>query len=242
MLRPVESTRQRSPAAVLAALALWSVAFGYLEGAVVVYLRELYHPAGFRFPLTPIPARVYGVEVLREAATIVLLWGVAWLVGGRGLRRFGAFAFCFGAWDLVYYGTLKATLNWPASLLDWDILFLIPVPWTGPVLAPALISLGLVLCGGALVLRPDNALPRVRPRDIAVEIGSGALLLATFFWNVPAVARGREPEAFPWILFAAGLALGMGWFYHAGVRRRVPAGAEPEPERKGSWGCGEEGA
>jgi hypothetical protein len=32
-------------------LAVFSMAMGYLESAVVVYLRKLYYPDGFKFPL-----------------------------------------------------------------------------------------------------------------------------------------------------------------------------------------------
>jgi hypothetical protein len=32
----------------------------------------------------------------------------------------------------------------PASILDWDLLFLLPVPWIGPVLAPCLVSASFI--------------------------------------------------------------------------------------------------
>jgi len=35
------------------------------------------------------------------------------------------------------------------SLLDWDILFLLPLPWWGPVLAPVLIALLMIVWGDA---------------------------------------------------------------------------------------------
>ena len=31
---------------------VFSIAFGYIEAAVVVYLREIFHPDGFTFPMT----------------------------------------------------------------------------------------------------------------------------------------------------------------------------------------------
>ena len=46
---------------------------GLLEAVVVVYLRELYYPAGFAFPLASMSKRIYITELLREVATIVML-------------------------------------------------------------------------------------------------------------------------------------------------------------------------
>jgi hypothetical protein len=206
--RPASSGARR----VLLVLAVWSTAFGYIEGAVVVYLRGLFYPAGFRFPLVGIQPRYYGVEALREAATMVLLAGVAYLAGRRGLRRFSAFAFCFGAWDIVFYLTLKAALNWPASLLDWDILFLIPVPWTGPVLAPVLVSVALIASGAYLLLRPEESLAPLRPADWVIEAAAGFAIIGAFVWNLPAISRGEAPSKFPWLLFSLGLIIGTGWF------------------------------
>ena len=53
----------------------------------------------------------------------------------------------FGAWDLSFYASLKVLIGWPASLMTWDLLFLIPVPWVGPVLAPSIVSITLVPVG-----------------------------------------------------------------------------------------------
>ena len=95
-------------------LTLLGIAFGYIEAAVVVYLRELYYPGGFSLDLlAPRPARIIATEVVREAASLLLLLSVARLAVRGGLRRFAVFAFCFGVWDLVYYLTLKVILDWP---------------------------------------------------------------------------------------------------------------------------------
>ena len=194
-------------------LTLFGLAFGYIEAAVVVYLREVLYPAGFTIDmLMPRPPRVLWTEVGREFATLLLLLAVARLAVRGGLRRFGVFAFCFGLWDLVYYLTLKVILDWPASLLDWDILFLIPAPWTAPVLAPVLVSLTLVFAGAILLLSTDEQLPLITRRDWLIEIGAGVVIVATFFWGVPAMAAGQAPNYFPWWLFAIGYLGGLGWF------------------------------
>ena len=60
------------------------------------------------------------------------------------------FCTCLAVWDIFYYVWLKVFLDWPASLLTWDVLFLIPVPWVGPVLAP--VTVALTMIGMGLVL------------------------------------------------------------------------------------------
>jgi hypothetical protein len=119
-------------------LSTYAVAMGLLEAAVVVYLRALYYPEGFRFPLVMMPERMAIIEVLREVTTILMLAAVAALTGKDAHDRFFVFGFLFGAWDLVYYLGLFLFLGWPGSLATWDILFLIPVPWVSPVLFPVL--------------------------------------------------------------------------------------------------------
>ena len=184
------------------------MAFGVIEGAVVVYLRRIAYADGFAFPLEEIPPDLLRMELIREAATLVLLCAVARLATTGGLRRFAVFAFCFGVWDLAYYAVLKAMLDWPAHILDWDILFLIPLPWTAPVLAPVLVSLALIGAGVAILMKPDL---RVRPVDWLVESAAGLIIIATFLWNVPAIAAREVPAGYPWWLFLIGLLGGITW-------------------------------
>jgi len=196
---------------------VFGIAFGFIEGAVVVYLRKIVYPDGFHFPLQEIEPWLLWTETAREVATLVLLFAVARLAVTGGMRRFAVFAYCFGVWDLFYYATLKVCLDWPASLLDWDVLFLIPVPWTSPVLAPILVSFALI--GAAVVLLREPA-PVVRPLDWCVEIGAGLAVLTTFVWNMPALAAQETPSTYPWWLFLTGWLGGIGWF----VLRIRPSG------------------
>lgn len=131
---------------------VFSVAMGYLETSVVVYLREIYYPDGFRFPLVAMPLKNVMIELLREAATLVMLLGVGFMAGRSGAQRFAWSILSFAVWDLSYYIFLKLLLDWPAGLLTWDILFLIPVPWVGPVLAPCLVSVTMILAA-LMILR-----------------------------------------------------------------------------------------
>jgi len=118
---------------------------GYMESAVVVYLRELYYPDGFDFPLKPIDQNIGITEILREAATLIMLIIAGIFAGRTKTEKFGFFIYCFAIWDIFYYIFLKLLLSWPESLLTWDILFLIPVTWVGPVIAPVINSLTMML-------------------------------------------------------------------------------------------------
>jgi hypothetical protein len=201
-------------------LILAALAFGYIEGAVVVYLRAIAYPDGFHFPLEPVPARLLITEIVREAATLVLLLGIAWTAAETRFRRFAVFALCFGVWDLGYYITLKAILGWPASWLTWDILFLIPLPWTSPVLAPILVSLALTGASIRILLPGKRGEPKVTGRDWAVEITAGLMILTSFFWNVGPLGRDGIPGRYPWWLFGCGMGVGIIWFLVVILRRR----------------------
>src|SRR4030042_7126972 len=117
-------------------LTIFGIAMGFLESVVIVYLRQLYYPEGFGFPLKEVIWGGLFLEYLREIATIVILLTVSLIAGRMPYERFSYFLYCFGIWDIFYYIGLKVLLNWPSSLLTWDILFLIPVVWLAPVLAP----------------------------------------------------------------------------------------------------------
>ena len=125
-------------------ITLFSIAMGFLEAAVVIYIRELMYPEGFAFPLVPIPPDIALTEILREAATLVMLAVMGFISGKYFLERFAWFIYCFAIWDIFYYVFLKWMIGWPESLLTWDILFLIPVTWTGPVIAPVITSLSMI--------------------------------------------------------------------------------------------------
>ena len=152
------------------ALILFAVAFGYVEAAVVVYLRHIYDPlrqalysgcaAGDLFPLIPFAqlssehVRLLTAELGREAATLLMLSGAGLLAARERRQWIAGFAIAFGVWDISFYVFLKMLIDWPASLLTWDILFLIPVPWVGPVLAPVIVSAVMIVCG-LVALRCD---------------------------------------------------------------------------------------
>jgi hypothetical protein len=130
-----------------------------LEGAVVVYLRALYYPDEFTVGFKLIDESILLVEFAREAATLVMLISVGYIAGKNLNERIGWFLMNFAIWDISYYAWLKAFIGWPLTLLDWDILFLIPVTWIGPVAAPLICSLMMIVLSIAL-LRTDFAIPK----------------------------------------------------------------------------------
>lgn len=143
---------------------VFSIAFGYIEAAVVVYLRQIFHPNGFTFPMTvfgvdALSRRLLLTEIGREAATIVLIFTGAWLFGHNRQQRFAYFLMIFAAWDIFYYVWLKVLINWPASIMDWDILFLMPVTWISPVLYPVVISITLIVFAVVIVYRDSRGRP-----------------------------------------------------------------------------------
>jgi hypothetical protein len=182
----------------------------YVEAAVVVYLRALYYPQGFAFPLAALPPGMVAIEIGREAATLVMLLGVAMLAGRERWERFLAFCVSFGVWDLFYYVWLWLLLGWPPSLLTWDVLFLIPVPWTGPVLAPVVVSVLLVVCGLLLWREGARGEPVRFPIPLRILLLAGALLvLGSFVLDFQLVMHQAEPPPFRWGLFGTGVGLGV---------------------------------
>jgi hypothetical protein len=204
---------------VIAGLLLFGISFGFVEAAVVVYLRALSQPiriaAGLPaddvFPLLDLGQlgpvlRLLKIELIREAATLAMLASVA-LVFARDPRTWlAAFAVAFGVWDLSFYSSLAILIHWPPSLMTWDLLFLLPVPWSAPVLAPAIVAATLVIGGIAALLRTP---PRVKWIARVGFAASLALLLAAFMWDWRSILAGGLPRDFPWLLFAAGEALGL---------------------------------
>ncbi len=223
------------PGWLLAGLVLFGIGFGFVEAVVVVDLRAILSPAagwtgplsaGEIFPMIPIErldqadpvaARLMKIEVIREAATLVMLAGIGLAAGRTSLQRFSAFLAAFGIWDLSYYLSLKLLLGWPASVWTWDILFLIPVPWAAPVLAPAIVAASMVVAGSAVIVREASGRPfRVSRWDWTVIVLGGLILVGSFCWDWRNIASGGMPNPFPWPLFLIGEVIGLVGFLHAG--------------------------
>jgi hypothetical protein len=165
-------------------LTVFSVAMGYMESAVVIYLRKIYYPEGFRFPLVPLDTDIGLVEVFREAATIIMLLGIGILSAQKASLRFAYFIYCFAIWDLCYYLFLWIFLDWPQSLFTWDILFLIPVPWVGPVLTPCIISATMLLLAGSIIyFQRLGVNTKLKTKEwLLLSLGSMVVILS-FIWD-----------------------------------------------------------
>ena len=162
-------------------LTVFSIAMGYMETAVVVYLREMYYPGGFGFPLKPIGYNIAITEIIREAATIIMLAGAGVMTGRTLTEKFGNFVYSFAVWDIFYYVFLKLLLHWPDSLLNWDLLFLIPVPWVGPVLCPMLNSLSMILLALVIAYFTDkNGQIRLNMKEWSLLIVGSVVVIVSY--------------------------------------------------------------
>ncbi len=126
----------------LVVAALFGIAFGFVEAAAVVYLRAATGllPGSTAKVVVALPENLLKIECSREVATLVMLSGISWLSGQNAHERIAAFLWTFAFWDFFYYVWLRVTIGWPGSLLDTDVLFLIPRPWIAQVWFPLLIS------------------------------------------------------------------------------------------------------
>jgi hypothetical protein len=154
---------------------------GYMETAVVVYLREMYYPGGFGFPLKPIGYSIAITEIIREAATIIMLAGAGVMTGRTLTEKFGNFVYSFAIWDIFYYVFLKLLLQWPDSLLSWDLLFLIPVPWVGPVLCPVINSISMIMLALVIAYFTDiNKQARLNMKEWSLLIAGSVIVIISY--------------------------------------------------------------
>ncbi len=204
---------------------IFAIAMGFLEAIVVVYIRELYYPEGFSFPLELLSPRIFAIELVREFSTMIMLLSIGFLIGRSALEKFSWFLFSFGVWDIFYYVALKLFLDWPESLLTWDILFLIPITWLGPVLAPLICSLTMIFF--ALTVFTRSQAPIKIYKVFWYLIFMGAILIFSSFiidYTILLIGEGYFsrggpsllepgftkamlnyiPEKFQWGLFLAG--------------------------------------
>jgi len=197
-------------------VALFAAAFAWVEGSIVVYLREIYFGGTFSFPLV-IPwrdgelavDRLMKIEFVREIATIIMLIAVGWAAGGTPWQKFCLFMIAFGIWDVFYYVWLRVMTGWPESLMTWDLLFFVPLPWVGPVITPVLIALAMIAAGSLIIYYEQKGyVIRWRWFDIVVIAACGLLLIVAFCWDWKNILRipGNSlytgiPNPFAWWLF-----------------------------------------
>ncbi|MGB9696449.1 MAG: hypothetical protein ACP5P3_04155 [Ignavibacteria bacterium] len=176
--------------------AIFSIAMGYLEAIVVIYLRELYYPQGFQFPITPGMQRIIGFEWLREMATIIMLIAIAIIAGKNKFQRFFYFFYCFGIWDIFYYIALKHLIGWPDSFFTFDILFLIPITWIAPVLAPVICSV-IFVTFSFLIIGFENAEElKIKKWQWLIFWSGNLIVFISFVWDFGSliISNGYLPK------------------------------------------------
>lgn len=232
----------RSPAG-FATTALAVVAFGaamgYLEAAVVVYLRAALELLPGALPSHD--PNTFGtfeaVEIARELATLVMIAAVGWLAGRDRYERLAWASVVFGLWDIVYYAGLRVAIGWPPAFDTWDVLFLIPGPWVGPVWAPIVVSAALVGFGLAAARHLRAGRPIVAgARRILAAIGGGTLVIASFLVDSNRVLDGDVGAWTGWPLFWAGMAIATVATVGALTGRSAPRALPGERLQNGSEG------
>jgi len=208
-------------------ITLFAIAMALLEAVVVIYLREIYYPEGFSFPLHPIDKHLIVTELFRELATLIMLLCIGLIASKKALERFAWFIFTFAVWDIFYYIFLKLFIGWPNSLFTWDILFLIPSTWVGPVIGPVINSMTMILLA-VLILYFRNKGYRAslnKMEWLLLILGSFIVILAyteeyfrymirefsfqdvfSFSTNDKALSYASKfiPQRFNWLIFAGG--------------------------------------
>ena len=206
---------------------IFAIAMAFLESAVVVYLRALYYPEGFEFPLKMMNQNIIVTEIFREAATMIMLLTIAIISVKSLISRFAVFIYVFAIWDIFYYIWLVLLLGWPPSFLTWDLLFLIPVTWVGPVVAPVINSFTMIfLAVIILIYRKNDETFRLVFLEWALLITGSFLMIYVYTRpyisymldrypisrmilfqqdnNLLSYAENFRPVTFSWGLFLAG--------------------------------------
>ncbi|HEJ83476.1 MAG TPA: hypothetical protein ENO25_02810 [Desulfobacteraceae bacterium] len=197
-------------------MAVFSVAFAWVESSIVVYLREIFYKGSFGFPLWVrwengeyAGNYLTRIELFREAATIIMLAAVGLAAGRNPIQKFSFFMISFGIWDIFYYVWLYVMIGWPESLMTWDILFLLPLPWVGPVITPVLIALAMTVAGTLIIFYDEKGYAiRFRWFDWLIVLGCGLLMIVAFCWDWKNIAQLPDgdhytgiPNPFLWELY-----------------------------------------
>ena len=162
-------------------ISIFAAAMAFLEATVVIYLRKIYYPDGFAFPLKGfIEPQILSIEWVREIGTIVMLVCIGILAGKKAYEKLAYFLYAFAVWDIFYYVWLKLTLSWPQSVFTPDLLFLIPWPWVGPVLAPVICSLTMAVLAIVIINFGEKRKIILNTLEWAFLIAGSLIILYTF--------------------------------------------------------------
>lgn len=210
----------------------FAVAFAWVEGSIVVYLREIWFDGLFCFPVVKawegdrfVVDDLMRIEFGREVATIIMLVAVGCATGKNALQKFCFFMIAFGIWDIFYYIWLWVMVGWPDSLMTWDLLFFVPLPWVGPVITPVLIALAMSAAGSLIIYYDEKGYTiHWRWYDWVIESVCGLLIITAFCWDWKNIMRlpgsvlhNGIPDEFAWWLYLPAYIFSVAYF---GVRFR----------------------
>lgn len=170
-------------------------------------------------------------ELYREAATLIMILAVSVLAAEIRLHRFAWFLVVFGIWDIAYYVFLKLLIGWPESFFTTDILFLLPSIWTGPVIAPVINSLSMILVAAVILKSKETSSPLIHLSKItwALLIAGSLIVLVAYMkdfftyilhyrhsfpsegnntnQDVFSLSTQFMPQSFDWMLFCIGVGM-----------------------------------
>ena len=195
----------------LISVSLFAIAMGLLEAICVVYIRQILIPLDGSLNEIILSNYDLTIEIIREITTMVMLITIAILAAYNWRTRLSMFFLAFGVWDIFYYIGLKLFLDWPTTtIMEWDALFLIPVNWYGPVLAPVLISIYFIIVSVTIILREATGKKmHITKPVILLQL----LTFITWYYSFTKDSNmisefGFESATYSWLLFIWGIIFG----------------------------------
>lgn len=206
---------------------MFAIGMAWVEAACVYYLRVMTDRIDpYQVHPLPLQGLLGRVELVREAATLIMLMMIGMLAARTWQKRLAYALIAFGTWDIFYYVFLRVITDWPRSAFDWDVLFLLPLPWWGPVLAPVSIALLMIIWGTLATQSAESTAAAIFTRTWSVVSALGIALALYVFMadSIRVMPQGLEatrlvlPKAFNWSVFCAALTLMAAPVAHAAWR------------------------
>lgn len=195
----------------LISVSLFAVAMGLLEAICVVYIRKIFFPPDGNITNAPILGFNFTLEAIRETMTIIMLTTTSILAAFNWRTRLAMFFLAFGIWDIFYYIGLKIFLDWPATIMDWDTLFLIPVAWYSPIIIPVLISTYFISGSIFIIIHEGNGTKlKFSFSVVLLQLLGFAVWFYSFVKNSAVISEnGYSNVEYSWALFFLGLIFGI---------------------------------
>lgn len=195
----------------LISVILFAIAMGLLESICVVYIRQIIFPPDGNIANTPNSDFNFTLEAIRESMTIIMLTALSILAAFNWRTRLAMFFLAFGIWDIFYYFGLKIFLDWPATIMDWDTLFLIPVAWYSPIIVPVLISTYFIIGSIFIIIHESNGTKlKFNFSVVLLQFLGFGVWFYSFVKNSAMISEnGYTNVEYSWALFFLGLIFGI---------------------------------